>query len=132
MIDGVCDSLLWRKIIFTLGERCFGLKTRFSSIAQLKSDVLKGKPVNQLKCPSCGSNDLVEDGRYYICQYCGGRIERDLDKIPSHVSSSTSVERIIERADMYWDVGKRDRARQLYRQALDIDATNEKARTRAR
>ena len=88
--------------------------------------------MKQLRCPSCGSLELNEEGRFYVCQYCGGKIERDTSKLAANVSSSSSADRIIERADMYWNVGKKDKARQLYRQALDIDATNEKARSRAR
>lgn len=86
--------------------------------------------MDQLKCPSCGSIDLVGEGRFYVCQYCGGKLERDVTRIAAVVSSAGGLEKLLERADLYWEMGRIDKAKQLYRQALDIDATNEKARSR--
>ena len=79
----------------------------------------------QLRCPSCNSVDFAEEGRFYVCQYCGGMIERDVSSIKAIVSSEESVRKLLERADLYWGLGKVEKARQLYRQVLDIDATNE-------
>lgn len=87
--------------------------------------------VAQLRCPSCNGIDFVEEGRFYVCQYCGGKLERVSDVGRAEVSSDGSVQKLLERADLYWDLGKVDKARRLYRQVLDIDATNEIAKSRA-
>ncbi len=88
--------------------------------------------MNQIQCPSCGSIKLIEDDRYYICEYCGGKIERTQPIEAADVSNASGVTKLLERADLYWSVGKRDKAKRLYQQVLDIDASIERARTRAR
>ena len=86
--------------------------------------------IRQLRCPSCNSIDFVEEGRFYVCQYCGGKLDRGSCAITATVSTADSVSELLSRANLYWDLGNTDRARQLYRQVLDIDATNEIARQR--
>lgn len=86
--------------------------------------------MGQLRCPSCNGIDFIEEGRFYVCQHCGGKLERNPSTVQATVSSADSVQKLLERADMYWDFGKTEKAKQLYRQVLDIDAKNEHARSR--
>ena len=48
------------------------------------------------------------------------------------IAVSSSAASLLERADLYWDLGQTDKARRLYQQVLDLDATIERARERAR
>lgn len=86
----------------------------------------------QLRCPSCNSVSLKEDGRFYVCEYCGGKIPKPSEQITASVTSEDGVNSLLERARLYWDLGERTKSQQLYRQILDLDATNEEAQQRAR
>ena len=88
--------------------------------------------MEELRCSSCNSVSFTEDLHFYICEYCGGKIKKDRVEVKASFTVSSSAASLLERADLYWDLGNRDKARRLYQQVLDQDATIERARERAR
>lgn len=89
-----------------------------------------------LVCTSCGANDFAEDGKYYICNYCGTRYLREMRS----TAGAASIEKegrlsdLLKRADLYWRHNRKQQAVALYKQALELDANcsiaNERIRRR--
>ena len=87
--------------------------------------------MQSLICTSCGANSFIDDGKYYICQYCGTRFLRTA----SGAASFEKTERLrdlLKRADLYWRHNRLQQAKALYRQALELDANCTEALRRLR
>lgn len=74
-----------------------------------------------LVCTACGSNDMLEEGSYFICQYCGTKFLRETTKAASF-DIDNRIKDLLKRADLYWRHNKRQQAIALYRQILELDA----------
>ena len=86
----------------------------------------------EMRCESCGSTELIEEGEFYKCSFCGTQFKREASDVrKAHIDQNENVQRLLERAEMYWTAGLRDRARRMYEQVLELDATNEIAKRRA-
>lgn len=85
--------------------------------------------MNELICKSCGANDLVEDGRYYVCQYCGARFLREVVRAASF-EKQARLNDLLKRADLDWRHNWWQQAINLYRQAHELDANCETAKER--
>lgn len=90
-----------------------------------------------LKCPSCGADITIDDSRdFCFCQYCGTKIVQD--KVVVEHRGSVSIDRSFEinnlfiRAQDMIQSNDYESAEQYYNRILDIDATNEVARTELR
>ena len=87
--------------------------------------------MKEMRCASCGGIGLTEKNGYYVCEFCGTRFKRETSDVSAAaIDQSENVKHLLKRADMYWSAGMRDRAKLLYEQILEIDATNETARQR--
>ncbi len=85
--------------------------------------------MRQLVCSACGSNELIENGRYYVCQYCGTKFERETPRAASF-DKTKRLNDLLKRADLYYRNGRKTQAISLYRQALELDARCEIAKQR--
>ena len=92
--------------------------------------------MRDLRCANCTSVSFIEYERFFVCEYCGGKIMKDPREFgvtrSAAISVSSSAASLLERADLYWDLGNTEKAKRLYQQVLDLDATIERARLRAR
>jgi len=88
--------------------------------------------MESLKCPNCSSVSFREDAKSYICEYCGSTIMKDPARMTSQVLSNSSIDALLKRADIYWDMKQKGKAQALYRQVLQIDATCARARARSK
>ena len=84
-----------------------------------------------LYCTSCGGNSFTEEGRYYVCQYCGTKFLRSSSGAASF-DKSERLHDLLKRADLYWRHNKLQQAKALYRQALELDANCAEALKRMR
>lgn len=85
----------------------------------------------EVRCSSCGSNALTEEDGFFVCSFCGTRFKREAPDIyAAEIDQTENVKRLLERADMYWSGGMRDRAKLIYEQVLELDAANPIARQR--
>ena len=86
----------------------------------------------EVRCKACGSNDLTEENGFFVCSFCGTKFKREAsDVAAASVDQDENVKRLLERAEMYWSGGMQQRAKLIYEQILEIDATNPIARRRA-
>lgn len=91
-----------------------------------------------IKCPVCGANGFREEGRFYVCEYCETRVPKSDFGVReqrtvvdfSGGAKGKNLERLIERAGLYWDMGDIATARKLYAQVLELDPDNRKAKHR--
>lgn len=90
-----------------------------------------------LTCPACGGNAMREEGRFFVCEYCDTRTPKADFGVPaaprtvvdfSGGAQGKNLERLIERAGLYWDMGDIVTARRLYRQVLELDPDNAQAK----
>lgn len=92
--------------------------------------------MKSLKCANCNGVSFTEHDRFFVCDFCGGQIMKDPSEFgvtrSATIAVSSSAASLLERADLYWDLGQTDKAKRLYQQVLDLDATIERARERAR
>ena len=92
--------------------------------------------MKNLRCVNCNSVSFTEFERFFICDYCGGKVMKDHQEYgpvtSAQISVSGSAASLLERADLYWDLGNTEKAKRLYQQVLDLDATIERARVRSR
>ena len=92
--------------------------------------------MRNLKCANCNSASFTEHDRYFECDYCGGRILKDPREFgvvkSAVIAVSSSAASLLERADLYWDLGQTEKAKRLYQQVLDLDSTVVRARKRSR
>lgn len=92
--------------------------------------------MRNLKCANCNSVSFTEYERFFVCDYCGGQVMKDPSEFgavrSAAIAVSSSAASLLERADLYWDLGQAEKAKRLYQQVLDLDATIERARERAR
>ncbi|MBQ9002918.1 MAG: hypothetical protein IJ087_13790 [Eggerthellaceae bacterium] len=92
--------------------------------------------MENLKCANCNSVSFTEHERYFECDYCGGRVMKDPREYgvvkSAAIAVSSSAASLLERADLYWELGQTGKAKRLYQQVLDLDATVERARERSR
>ena len=92
--------------------------------------------MKNLKCANCNSVSFTEHERYFECVYCGGRVMKDPCEYgmtkSAVIAVSSSAASLLERADLYWELGQAEKAKRLYQQVLDLDSTIERARERSR
>ena len=50
----------------------------------------------------------------------------------AEVSSDSSIKTLLDRAEKYWKMGDKAKAKKLYAQVLEFDPTNETARKRSK
>ena len=87
--------------------------------------------MRQVVCSACGSNSLKEEGRFFVCEYCGTRFAKEQGEHGAASTDSTSaIEDMLKRADMYWRHSRFAQARDLYRKVLELDANCDIARER--
>lgn len=88
-------------------------------------------PMIEMRCNSCGSNQLTLTDGHFVCEFCGSRFKREAFDAPrADIDHSEHVSRLLEKADMYWSAGMKDRARLIYGQILEIDGGNPVAKSR--
>lgn len=85
-----------------------------------------------LKCPSCGANLNVKEGRDdYFCQYCGAKLEYAKQRIELsgtvNVSGMANEATLLERAFLYAEDSNFNDAKVYFNKVLDINPRNAKA-----
>lgn len=85
--------------------------------------------MKMLVCTACGSNELISKGNRYVCPYCGSQFVKNTPGVSS-VNRSSEIEEMLRRADMFWRHNNKLRAKQIYRQILELDSTCDIARQR--
>lgn len=87
--------------------------------------------MDALKCPSCGSVTLDKISEGYRCPYCGTVLMRDTSKAAS-LHNENRVSEMLTKADIFWRHDKKQQARAIYRQILELDANCAEAIARLR
>ena len=92
--------------------------------------------MQNLKCANCNGVSFTEYERFFVCDFCGGQIRKDPGEFgvvrSAVIAVSSSAASLLERADLYWELGQAEKAKRLYQQVLDLDSTVERARERSR
>lgn len=86
-------------------------------------------------CEICGSNELVKDGEFFVCQYCGTRYTPEsARKMFAAISGTVKIDRTSEFESLMKNAARAYGARNypeaeaLFLQALTIDADDPRAR----
>ncbi len=93
--------------------------------------------MKEVKCEYCGASSFVNQGEFTFCSYCRAKFvtkslynQGHVSTRPPIISLTGSTQILLERAELYWRTGERDKAKKLYAQVLELDATNPIARSR--
>ena len=75
-----------------------------------------------IKCEMCGSNDVVKQGEFFVCQNCGTKYEPEAArKLLVEIDNSVKLEKNYEAARAARKAGNDSLAGQLYSQILQDD-----------
>ena len=93
--------------------------------------------MERIACTACGSSDFYEQDGFAFCSYCRSRYDitelkkRQVGGMSAEVSSDSSIQILLDKAEVLWKTGDRAKARKLYAQVLEFDPTNSIARSRS-
>ena len=86
-----------------------------------------------LTCELCGSNDVVKQDGYFVCQHCNTKYsveeaKRMMVEGKVEVDGVATTESLLTRAEQFYQQGDYEKAKEYYNRVLDINPNNEDAK----
>lgn len=80
--------------------------------------------MQMIRCEACGSNELIKNGAYYVCKYCGTRFfdEKDASGVESNIDLVSDVDNLLQKCRL-----DPKNAKRYANLILDIDPDNKDA-----
>lgn len=81
-----------------------------------------------IKCELCGSSDLIKQGDFFVCQYCGTKYELEAaKKLFVELDNSKQIANLYQRAQTSREIGDFRSSGMYYKQILDLQPDDWKA-----
>jgi len=94
--------------------------------------------LERISCDSCGGSDFYEQDGFAVCIFCRSKYDitelkkRQVGGMSAEVSSGSSVQTLLDKAEKHWKMGDKAKAKKLYAQVLEFDPSNDVARQRSK